>query len=99
MFRDPVKEVELLLVHKLLLRMVLLVTKWFKGVLLLVKLELLTAGHLMRVPEPMSMDPVTKVELIPEHNLLLQLVLLVTKWFKAVLLLVRLVLLRMLQEW
>jgi len=72
MSRDPVMEVELLPVHNLLLQMVLLVTKWFKGVLLLVKLEHLTAGHLMRVLEPMSVDPVTKEMLTPEHNFLLQ---------------------------
>jgi len=57
MSRDPVTKVELLLVHNLLLWMVLLVTKWFKGVLLLVKLELLTAGHLMRVPSQCPWTP------------------------------------------
>jgi len=49
--------------------------------------------------EGMSRDPMTEVELIPVHNLLLWLVLLVTKWFKAVLLLVKLELLRMQWEW
>jgi len=47
----------------------------------------------------MSVDPMTKEKLIPVHNLLLQLVLLVTKWFKATLLLVKLELLWMLWEW
>ena len=99
MSRDPMTKVEVNPVHNWLLWMVLLVNKWFKGVLLLVKLELLTAGHLVRVLEPMSMDPMTKEMFSLEHNFLLQLVLLATKWFKAVLLLVRLVLLPMLPEW
>jgi len=36
--------------------LVLLVAKWFKAVLLL-KLELSTARHLMRVPDLMSINP------------------------------------------
>ncbi len=55
--------------------------------------------HLMKVLEPMSRDPMTKVELIPVQNLLLWFNLLVTKWFKAVLWLVKLELLQMQWEW
>ncbi len=55
--------------------------------------------HHMKVLEPMSMDPVTKVELILVQNLLLWSNLLVTKWFKTVLWLMKLVLLQMQWEW
>jgi len=44
----------------------------------------------MRVLEVMSRDPMKKVEVNPVHNWLLWMVLLVTKWFKGVLLLVKL---------